>query len=509
MNKQPLNYDPVAAVLGLLPDARPTGEGKWEGRCPAHDDAKASLSIARGDDGRALLHCFAGCTPEAVCKALGLQLADLFPPKAGDATPPPRGGSKGKIVKRYPYQDEAGTLLNEVCRYEPKGFRQRRPDGKGGWTWNLNGVRRVLFRLPELLAADPAEWVFLAEGEKDVENLRELGLVATTNPGGAGKWRDEYAEALRVRRVAILWDKDRPNEKGKVTGLEHARDVARRLTGIAAEVRIVNLDGDGKDVSDWIEAHDAQDPAALAAVLVAMAEAAPVFDPAETPPAHVPDADEAEAVLVCMADVEAKPLTWLWLGRIPSGKLALLAGDPERGKQLGHRGHGRPRVERDALAGRQRRTPRAGDGHPAFCRRRPGGYDQAAPDGGRGDHGACACPDDREASERAAGPVLPGSGLARVERAIREHPDVRLIVIDPVSAYLGRADSHVNAEVRGILAPLTDLAARSAWPSSWSRTWPRAWAARPCIGPSGPSASRPWRGRPGSSSPTRTTPTGG
>jgi hypothetical protein len=92
----------------------------------------------------------------------------------------------------YDYADEGGELLSQVVRYEPRGFRQRRPDGRGGWIWNLQGVRRVPYRLPELLEALGAEQtIFIAEGEKDVDNLHRLGAPATCNLGGAGKWHAE------------------------------------------------------------------------------------------------------------------------------------------------------------------------------------------------------------------------------------------------------------------------------------------------------------------------------
>src|SRR4051794_22411455 len=107
----------------------------------------------------------------------------------------PSANGKPRIVATYDYRDERGQLLYQAVRYEPgldgepKTFRQRRPDGKGGWVNNLRGARRVLYRLPELLAAPPEQLVFVVEGEKDVENLRAVECVATTNAMGAGKWR--------------------------------------------------------------------------------------------------------------------------------------------------------------------------------------------------------------------------------------------------------------------------------------------------------------------------------
>ena len=111
--------------------------------------------------------------------------------------------SSPELVATYDYTDESGNLLYQTCRYQPKDFRQRRPDGKGGWINNLQGVRRVLYRLPEVLKA---QTVCVAEGEKDCDNLEKLGFVATTNPLGAGKWRDEYSETLRGKDVVVFGD---------------------------------------------------------------------------------------------------------------------------------------------------------------------------------------------------------------------------------------------------------------------------------------------------------------
>jgi putative DNA primase/helicase len=284
---------PVQAVLDRLRGVKSTGVAKWIALCPVHEAEgnghRPSLSIGQGDDGRALVNCMAGCATGAVVNALGLKMADLFPPKADAPQTAPR-----RIVKTYNYLDETGALLFQTVRFEPKDFQQRRPDGAGGWTWNLKGVRRVLYRLPQLLAADPVGWVFVVEGEKDADALAALGLVATTNPGGAGKWKNLTDDsALHDHRVCILPDKDSP-------GRAHAQDVARRLHGKATDVRIVELPDVGgapvKDASDWIEAQDAQAPANLAVALLALADAATTWTPtAESPPAIKYDSDDIPA----------------------------------------------------------------------------------------------------------------------------------------------------------------------------------------------------------------------
>lgn len=151
-----------------------------------------------------------------------------------------------RIVAAYDYTDESGNILFQAVRFEPKGFSQRRPDGKGGWIWNLQGVRLVPYRLPEIVA-EGTDHVFIVEGEKDVDNLRALGLVATCNPMGAGKWVDSFSKHLEGKRVTILPDNDQ-------AGRDHARAVARSIYGTASRVEIVELpDLPPKgDVSDWL-----------------------------------------------------------------------------------------------------------------------------------------------------------------------------------------------------------------------------------------------------------------
>ena len=159
--------------------------------------------------------------------------------------------ARSRIVATYDYRDGRGELLFQVVRYTPKGFRQRRPDRAGGWTWSTKGVERVLYRLPELLAADRDETVFICEGEKDADNLAALGLVATTAPGGAGKWGQvSDLSALAGRRVVALPDNDSGQQ-----GLRHCKDVAASLATIAFSVKVLSLPGlapAGEDVSDWI-----------------------------------------------------------------------------------------------------------------------------------------------------------------------------------------------------------------------------------------------------------------
>jgi len=189
-----------ADTLARALKARRSGS-TWTAKCPAHDDRNPSLSI-REVDGKVLLHCHAGCTQRDVINAL--KAGGLWQP---ESTENPR------IVATYDYANEHGNLLYQVVRYVPKGFKQRRPDGCGGWIWK-KGQRQVLYHLPEVLEA---AIIFVVEGERDVETLRSRGFVATTNAGGAkAKWLPGFTEALHGREVILIPDNDPP---GKARGL--------------------------------------------------------------------------------------------------------------------------------------------------------------------------------------------------------------------------------------------------------------------------------------------------
>ncbi|MBL9164449.1 MAG: DUF3987 domain-containing protein [Planctomycetaceae bacterium] len=214
-------------------DFQKNGSG-YKALCPLHDDTKPSLSINEGTKGGVVVRCMAGCPTDALLEVVGLKTRDLA------------AGAKF-IVAEYDYRDEAGELLYQAIRMEPKEFRQRKPVD-GGWVWTVKDTRKVLYRLPELLK-EKRQRVLIVEGEKDVDRLRSLGFTATCNVGGAGKWLPGYTETLRGRHVAILPDND-------PAGADHAEAVALALSGVAASVTIVTLpDLPPKgDVSDWLDA---------------------------------------------------------------------------------------------------------------------------------------------------------------------------------------------------------------------------------------------------------------
>jgi hypothetical protein len=234
-------------------DPRQNGSG-WSARCPAHDDRHPSLSLSEGRDDSAVLHCHTGCSQDAVVAALDLNMSDLFP-KDERAT----GGRR--ILETYDYTDEDGTLIHQTVRYKPRGFSQRRPDGNGGWEWNLNGVRRVLYRLPDVLdAVGNGADIFVCEGEKDADAVVRAGEVGTTNPMGAEKWRPEYADMLAgAAMVFVVADRDGP-------GYRHAAMVAASLEGRVGNVTVVEP-VEGNDLTDHLAAGYTLNDLAVAANL--------------------------------------------------------------------------------------------------------------------------------------------------------------------------------------------------------------------------------------------------
>jgi hypothetical protein len=282
--------------LARLEGVHQTPQG-WAAKCPAHEDKRQSLSVKEGQKG-IVCKCHAGCTVPDIAAALKLKLADLFyanasvkqppaaeskstkpsgKPRPAPAKPPVLAGAlpRPKLVAEYDYLDESGKLLFQVVRFEPKDFRQRSPDAnaKGGWNWKTADIRKVLWRLPALLKLakdDPHRPVVICEGEKDVVACERAGLVATCNPGGAGKWLTGYTASLApFSRIIIVADKDEPGRK-------HAQMVATALARANRTVTILEVPGDkNKDAADYFASGGTAD------ALLALADKTPKVQPIE------------------------------------------------------------------------------------------------------------------------------------------------------------------------------------------------------------------------------------
>jgi hypothetical protein len=253
-----------------------------EARCPAHDDAKSSLSIGRGEGGRVLITCHAGCRWEDVLRAVDMVPSDAF--------------GAPRLIHEYIYTDAEGRPAYVIERWEPKTFRQRMASGARRAP---RAEEKVIYNLPGVRSLEAGRSLFYVEGEKDADTLIARGYCATTTPGGAGKpWLDQYTEALTGYRVVIVADND-------VAGRRWARKVADALQPACQTVVVVPPKGI-KDVTELVEA--GYDISAMAAL---------------------PDTHGEVAMA---ADIPIKAVEWLWPGRVPAGMLTLLEGDPGTGK---------------------------------------------------------------------------------------------------------------------------------------------------------------------------------
>jgi RecA-family ATPase len=316
-----MNLRHIAAVLG--------GEVSGNSvRCPApgHSAKDRGMTITFDDnapDGF-IVNLFNGGDPleakDYVRSKLGMP---SWQPGKGNGKVDPanhaNAKAKRRIVATYDYVNENGERLFQVVRYEPKDFRQRRPDGKGGWIWSTKGVRRVPYRLPEMLAAEHDD-VIIVEGEKDVDNLAKLGFVATCNAGGAGKWAPELAQHFKDRDVFIIGDNDQP-------GAQHVAQVNAALAPVANSVRIVQLPVKFKDVSNWIEADGTRDE--MGQLLEAATEAPPIAPEMPAPRSPLRWLDMSTWDHVPVPERE-----WAIRDRVPLRQAGLFSGEGGTGKSI-------------------------------------------------------------------------------------------------------------------------------------------------------------------------------
>ncbi len=246
---------PLAEYIGQQVALRRNGS-RLKGQCPFHQDRNPSFTVypdgnnwfcfgcGRGGDlpdyrGHQLFNGHWDRQDKEKFRAV----VDALESEIGTAASL-LGVAPSKVQRRetgrrtFDYRLSDGSLAYQVVRVDytdgSKSCWQRRPDGSGGWVKNLEGVVRIPYRLPELLAAPAWATVYIPEGEQCVEALRELGEVATCNSEGAEKWRPELNEYLRDRFVVILPDND---DRGR----KHAELVARNLYGIARRVKVLEL----------------------------------------------------------------------------------------------------------------------------------------------------------------------------------------------------------------------------------------------------------------------------
>ena len=453
---------------GKLCAARRNGKG-YICLCPCHDDHHPSLHVWEAD-GAVRVECFAGCDWHEVRRALGLD-DDRRDPLADH----PAAYKGSPIISKYRYRDRDGRLLYTVGRTAAKEFPVWRPDPSqpGGIEWGWGEVEHIPYRLAEVLAAAAAgEPVFVVEGEKDAETGRRLGIVATTTPGGAkAPWLAGHSESLRGADVIIIPDNDVP-------GRAHAAKVAKALQGIARSVTMVELPGlpEKGDLSDWVAAggdleqlvrlvaaaQHRQDNDARSDHSSWTAPRTSCEDHGQRQNAH---GKRISPVLVRASEIEPTEVGWLWPGRVPAGKLTVLAGDPGLAKSF-------ITTDMAARVSTGAAWPDGGQaplGNTIFLTAEDGLADTLVPRLIRlgGDRSRIT------ALTAVSVETTDGDDVVRKERFFSLSDDLDaledavqqeqalLAVIDPITAYFGRGDSYKDAEVRQVLAPVAQLAERT------------------------------------------------
>ena len=253
---------PIERLLSLLPGHR-VSNGGFRARCPAHEDRTPSLSLKEGDGGKVILHCFAGCSAEAIVASMGMTMHDLFPcqheeshdlsPTSSPSAWPSADAAistygRGEPTTQWAYHAPDGQEVGRVLRWDTPTGKVVRPISLCCDGWSLAGMPspRPLFHCPALFGTDMAT-VYVVEGEKCVDAMSALGLLATTSVGGSNAAEKTDWGPLAGRDVVILPDNDKPGDG-------YAATAAGLLAGIAASVCVVNLDGlpDGGDVADLV-----------------------------------------------------------------------------------------------------------------------------------------------------------------------------------------------------------------------------------------------------------------
>ena len=297
----------TSEILSQLKNVRQTSNG-YTSRCPAHDDDKNSLSLKEGDNGKPIFYCFAGCSYQNIAAALNLSTN-------GNGQNSPK-----RVETIYDYTDEDGKLLYQNVRFEGKDFCARRFDKDGKEIWNLDGVRRVPYRLAKLTNL-PAHYDFvMAEGEKDADTLTANGLIATNHKN----WRTEFNYLLKGRKVIVFQDHDK-------AGVEFAEKAAQMIFRESKAVKIVDCfageslpDKHGKDVTDYLKTRTFEE-------LLDLIRHAPNWKPSETTD-NINPPDAAALKVFCLSDVEAQEITWLWKPFIPIGEFTIIEGIEGLGK---------------------------------------------------------------------------------------------------------------------------------------------------------------------------------
>ena len=368
-----------------------------------------------------------------------------------------RVGWKAASLDTY-HSADGSPLFHRVRLDPPPGSSEDkfiRPIHHDGKDWRIGEPPaplhgKPLYRLPELLAADPAQPVYVVEGEKAARALGRLGVTVTTS-GGASSARAADWTPLHGRRLRIWPDYDE-------AGARYAAEVATRMYANGCNVHILDpaplrLPPTG-DAYDWLAANPPVSAAAGAAAL----DTLPWKSHADDAPPPRPKS-KRKLITRCLADIKPEPIHWLWEDRIALGKLTLIAGDPGLGKSM-------MAIKLAAHLSRGLPWPVGGlpcpQGHTLYATAEDGKADVVRPrfDAAGGDPQYIQVIDAVQNENKRNSLLCLDGDLDVVEDYLEQHPGISLVIIDPLASFLGNTDSHNNADVRAVLHPLIELAER-------------------------------------------------
>jgi len=206
---------------------------QWRGNdsficnCSVHNDKKASLVISKGDNGGIIFHCFADCPTEKILASKGLTFADISPEREQSNVTKEKFDFQN-VIAAYEYRNNTCKL-----RDRNKNFLWQHKEPDGTWKPGRGKAPHVLYQ-----AGTDQQTTFICEGEKDADNVSQLGLYAVSSENGAGtggkKWYAEYTEELTGKSCVLLPDNDD-------VGREFMQYVAAQIAKKAHSVKVLNL----------------------------------------------------------------------------------------------------------------------------------------------------------------------------------------------------------------------------------------------------------------------------